>query len=64
MGTGCVGPTEPDLAGLHAVVFLAGQRYREYLEGPLRGRGLAVCVPMEGLRQGQQLSWLNNKLGG
>ena len=50
---------EPDLAGIDAVVFLAGQSYRENLEGPLRERGLDVRVPMEGLRPGEQLSWLN-----
>ena len=55
---------EPGLAGLDAVVFLAGQSHRDFLEGPLRSRGLAVRVPMEGLRQGQQLRWLNDKLGG
>ena len=55
---------EPELAGFDAVVFLAGQSYRDFLEGPLRSRGLVVCVPMEGLRQGEQLCWLNNQLGG
>ena len=55
---------EPELAGLDAVVFLAGQSYREFLEGPLRNRGLDVRVPMEGLSQGRQLSWLNDQLGG
>ena len=55
---------EPELAGIDAVVFLAGQSYREFLEGPLRNRGLDVRVPMEGLSQGRQLSWLNDQLGG
>jgi hypothetical protein len=45
----------PDLA---RVVFLAGERYREYLAQHLVGRGVAVSVPMEGLRIGEQLSWL------
>lgn len=40
------------------VVIFAGQRYREYLEGYLRRRFNSVTVPMEGLRIGQQLSWL------
>ena len=53
---------EPELAGIDAVVFLAGQSYREFLEGPLRNRGLDVRVPMERLSQGRQLSWLNGKL--
>ena len=52
----------PCLDGIDAVVFLAGQRYREYLEPALRERGLVVRVPMSGLRQGQQLAWLNAHL--
>ena len=40
------------------VVIFAGQRYREFLEGYLRRRFNSVKVPMEGLRIGQQLSWL------
>lgn len=39
-------------------IFLAGQRYREFLTGPLLSRGITVEVPMEGLKIGQQLSWL------
>jgi hypothetical protein len=45
----------PDLS---RVVFLAGKRYRELLTVHLVGRGVAVSVPMEGLRIGEQLSWL------
>jgi hypothetical protein len=45
----------PDLS---QVVFLAGERYREFLVQHLAGRGVAVSVPMEGLRIGEQLSWL------
>lgn len=41
------------------VVLFAGRRYRELLEEPLRGEGLIVSVPMEGLRQGEQLAWLS-----
>ena len=55
---------EPRLDGFEAVVFLAGQRYREFLEQPLRSRGVAVSVPMEGLGIGQQLSWLGRELQG
>lgn len=40
------------------VVFLAGARYREFLIEPLRRNGVDVEVPMEGLRQGEQLAWL------
>lgn len=45
-------------AGKCVVVFLAGQRYREFLADHLKSRGIVVEVPMEGLRIGQQLSWL------
>lgn len=45
----------PDLA---RVVFLAGERYREFLAQHLIRRGVVVSIPMEGLRIGEQLSWL------
>lgn len=54
----------PYLNGVEAVVFLAGQRYREFLEPSLRSRGLVVSIPMEGLGIGKQLSWLNKQLHG
>jgi hypothetical protein len=41
------------------VVFFAGQRYREFLVGPIRESGIEVVIPMEGLTLGRQLSWLN-----
>jgi len=47
----------PDLSH---VVFLAGERYREFLARHLADRGIAVSVPMEGLRIGEQLSWLGD----
>ncbi len=50
---------ESHLDSVGAVTFMAGQRYREFLEPSLRGRGLAVSVPMEGLKIGEQLSWLS-----
>ena len=53
---------EPCLDGVEMVVFLAGQRYREFLEPALRKQGLEVCVPMRGLRQGEQLAWLADSL--
>lgn len=43
---------------LSHVVFLAGFRYREFLAQYLADRGIAISVPMEGLRIGEQLSWL------
>ncbi|HVX35700.1 MAG TPA: hypothetical protein VHC71_05730 [Hyphomicrobium sp.] len=42
------------------IVFFAGQHYREYLVIPLRRQGVVVDVPMEGLRQGEQLAWLSS----
>ena len=41
-----------------SVTFLAGKRYREFLEDYLRNQGVSVEVPMEGLRIGEQLAWL------
>ncbi len=41
-------------------VFLAGARYRENLAAPLEDAGYEVDVPMEGMRIGEQLSWLQN----
>jgi hypothetical protein len=43
----------------HIVVF-AGQRYREFLMEYFRSRGTTVEVPLEGLRIGEQLSWLGH----
>lgn len=43
---------------MKCAVFLAGNRYREFLASNLRSRGITIEVPMEGLRIGQQLSWL------
>jgi hypothetical protein len=43
---------------LAQVVFLGGQRYREFLTAELRSRKVAVAVPMIGLRIGEQLRWL------
>lgn len=43
---------------LKLVVFLAGARYREFLTRHLSERDVKVSIPMEGLRIGEQLSWL------
>ena len=43
------------------IIVLAGARYREHLEPYLRRRFPAVGIPMEGLRIGEQLSWLKNE---
>ena len=47
--------------GLTQVVFLAGQRYREFLTQHLTDREVKVSVPMEGLRIGEQLRWLGHQ---
>ena len=54
----------PRLEAVASVTFFAGQRYREFLEQPLRSRGLIVKVPMRGLKIGEQLQWLNQRLDG
>lgn len=46
------------------IVILAGQRYREFLMAYLIGRVSHVEVPLEGLRIGEQLSWLSNAVPG
>ena len=38
---------------------LAGDRYREFLTPMLQARGVQVDVPMQGLRIGEQLRWLD-----
>lgn len=45
----------PDLT---QVVFLAGERYREFLTCHLYDKDVKVSIPMEGMRIGEQLSWL------
>ena len=45
------------------VIVLAGQRYRADLLDPLRQMGCTVQIPMQGLRIGEQLAWLNKQLG-
>jgi cytoplasmic iron level regulating protein YaaA (DUF328/UPF0246 family) len=44
------------------VIILAGVKYREDLIPFLNKIGCAVEIPMEGLRIGEQMSWLNQKL--
>ena len=56
------GQLEPHLDAVENVTFLAGRRYREFLEPRLGSSGLVVNVPMEGLRIGEQLGWLTRQL--
>jgi hypothetical protein len=46
-----------------SVVFLAGEKYREFLAPALRNLGCNVEVPMEGLAIGEQLHWLSKQGG-
>ena len=55
---GVIGALEPHLMGVKSVVFLAGEKYREFLVPMLHRRGIAVSVPMEGLGFYEQLAWL------
>ena len=50
---------EPELS---QVVFLAGERYREFLARHLSERGVTVFIPMKGLGIGEQLRWLGKHL--
>ena len=47
---------------INEVCFHAGMDYRENLIPILRREGARIHVPLEGLRQGQQLQWYNNRL--
>ena len=46
------------LPAMDEIVVLAGARYREFLMDYLTRRAGRVTVPLEGLRIGEQLSWL------
>ena len=46
-----------------SVVFLAGEKDREFLAPALVKRGCRVEVPMEGLAIGEQLRWLSERMG-
>ena len=48
------------ITDIDTIYILAGQRYREFLVPKLRDYGdVNIRVPMEGLRIGEQLRWLN-----
>lgn len=51
---------ERELPKSEEIVVLAGQRYREYLMDYLAKRA-RVSLPLEGLRIGEQLSWLSRQ---
>ena len=54
-----MGALDSRLVDVDSVVIFAGEKYRECLEPALRKRGIAVHVPMKGLRSGEQLARLN-----
>jgi len=54
----------PHISPNDTIIFLAGQVYREFLEESLHRMGCHISVPMEGLRIGEQMQWLNNQLRG
>lgn len=55
---------KPRLSPGDTVVFLAGQAYREFLLAQVTRLGRKVEIPMEGLRIGEQMQWLNQHLKG
>ena len=52
----------PQLSAGDKIVILAGQKYREFMLKPLHSAGCQVEIPMEGLRIGEQLSWLSKQV--
>jgi hypothetical protein len=44
------------------VVMLAGELHCARLLDPIRQMGCTVEIPLQGLRMGEQLHWLNTKL--
>ena len=59
---GVLGDLAPRLKDVQTVVFLAGLRYREFLTLNLKRRGIEVSIPMEGLRIGEQMRWLSERI--
>ncbi len=46
------------------VIFLAGDAYRENLITPIQNMRCQISIPMQGLRIGEQMQWLNHQLRG
>lgn len=51
----------PLISNYQRVVVLAGLPYREFLIGELKRSSAEIEIPMEGLRQGEQLAWLSQQ---
>ncbi|MXW92149.1 MAG: hypothetical protein F4114_13315 [Rhodospirillaceae bacterium] len=58
---GVIEDLAPRLTRVDSVTLFAGMTYREFLEPELRGQGLQIHVPMQGMRIGEQLSWLSGQ---
>jgi len=59
---GVIAQLRGKLDGVDRIVILAGTRYREFIMSELTNRVAEVEVPLEGLRIGEQLSWLSGKI--
>lgn len=46
-----------------SITILAGDDFREFLEPELESRGYDVSVPLAGRRIGEQLQWLEERIG-
>ncbi len=53
---------QPRLSSGDTVIFLAGQVYREFLLERISRLGCKIEIPMEGLRIGEQMQWLNQHI--
>ncbi len=51
-----------NLQSTDQVILLAGLDYREFLVDRIRNFGCEICIPMEGLKQGEQKRWLKENL--
>jgi hypothetical protein len=59
-----IGEMDRRLPRCEEIVVFAGARYREFLTDYLATRAKRVVVPLEGLRIGEQLSWLGSHAPG
>ncbi len=51
-----------DFKEISEIYFHAGMDYREHLFSILQKENVRIQVPLDGLRQGKQLQWYNNRL--
>ena len=45
------------------IIFLAGQNYRQHLINKIKNAGCKIEIPMEGLKIGEQMHWLDTQTG-